>query len=53
MTQQVKWQGPVAFSPDGSRYAYAARDRKDVVVICDGKEIFRARSRRLWRRFPL
>src|SRR5262245_54151396 len=42
MSQQAKWQGPVAFSPDGKRYVYAARDSKDVVVICDGKEIFRA-----------
>lgn len=33
---------PVAFSPDGRRYAYAAREDKDVVVIADGKEIFRA-----------
>lgn len=37
----LKWQGPVAFSPDGSRYAYAARTGKEVVVIVDGKEIFR------------
>ncbi len=38
----VRWRGPVAFSPDGSRYAYAARQGKEVVVILDGKEIFRA-----------
>ncbi|MEO6002882.1 MAG: hypothetical protein ABIZ04_07385 [Opitutus sp.] len=38
----LKWQGPVAFSPDGSRYAYAARNAKEVMVIVDGKEIFRA-----------
>lgn len=38
----LKWQGPVAFSPDGTRYAYAARTAKDVFVIVDGKEIFRA-----------
>ena len=38
----LKWQGPVAFSPDGKRYAYAARTAKDVFVIVDGKEIFHA-----------
>jgi WD40 repeat protein len=32
----------VAFSPDGSRYAYAARQGREVVVILNGKEIFRA-----------
>lgn len=38
----LKWQGPVAFSPDGSRHAYAARTGKDIIVMADGKEIFRA-----------
>ncbi|MEO7599611.1 MAG: hypothetical protein ABIV50_11805, partial [Opitutus sp.] len=37
----LKWQGPVAFSPDGTRYAYAARQAKEVLVIVDGKEIYR------------
>jgi dipeptidyl aminopeptidase/acylaminoacyl peptidase len=32
----------VAFSPDGTRYAYAARAGKEIVVIADGKEIYRA-----------
>jgi hypothetical protein len=32
----------VAFSPDGARHAYAARQSKDVVLIVDGKETFRA-----------
>ena len=38
---RVKWEGPVAFSPDGSRYAYAAREGDKAVVILDGKEIWR------------
>ncbi|HTO02727.1 MAG TPA: hypothetical protein VL069_03450 [Opitutus sp.] len=38
----LKWQGPVAFSPDGTRHAYAARTGKEIVVMADGKEIFRA-----------
>jgi hypothetical protein len=37
-----KWQGPVAFSPDGRRYAYVARLGKELIVILDGKEIHRA-----------
>lgn len=32
----------VAFGPDGTRHAYAARSGKDVVVFVDGKETFRA-----------
>jgi hypothetical protein len=36
------WSGPVAFSPDGSRYAYAARIGEEAVVMLDGKEIWRA-----------
>jgi hypothetical protein len=37
-----RWQGPVAFSPDGGRHAYVARLGKEVVVMVDGKEIHRA-----------
>jgi dipeptidyl aminopeptidase/acylaminoacyl peptidase len=32
---------PVVFSPDGKRHAYTARIAKEVMVIADGKEIFR------------
>jgi len=32
----------VAFSPDGTRYAYAARAGKEILVIADGREIYRA-----------
>ena len=32
----------IAFSPDGDRYAYAGRNDKDVILILDGKEIYRA-----------
>jgi hypothetical protein len=32
----------VAFSPDGARYAYAARAGKEILVMADGKEIYRA-----------
>jgi hypothetical protein len=46
----VRWRGPVAFSPDGSRYAYAARQGKEVVVILDGKEIFARHTRWRWWR---
>lgn len=35
--------GPVAFSRDGKRYAYAGLRGGDVIVILDGKEIFRAK----------
>jgi len=37
-------KGPVAFSPDGKRYAYAARNGDEVFLILDGKESFRARQ---------
>lgn len=37
-----KWQGPVAFSPDGKRHAYTARLGKEIVVMLDNKEIHRA-----------
>ncbi len=40
--QSVARKGPVAFTRDGKRYAYAARRGSEVVVILDGKEIFRA-----------
>lgn len=36
-----KWTGPVAFSPNGERHAYAGMIGKDVVVFLDGKEVFR------------
>ncbi len=39
---EQKWTGPVAFSPDGNRHAYAGQVGKEAVVILDGKEIFRA-----------
>jgi WD40 repeat protein len=39
--ENVMWKVPVAFSPDGSHHAYAARLGKEVVVILDGKEIYR------------
>ena len=42
-TYSVGFQGPVAFSPDGKRYAYTARTGEDVIVIADGKEIFRGK----------
>jgi hypothetical protein len=38
---EQKWTGPVAFSPNGERHAYAGQMGKDVVVILDGKEVFR------------
>lgn len=40
--QGYKWQGPVAFSPDGRRHAYVARIDKELLVMLDGKEIYRA-----------
>ncbi len=40
--QSVARKGPVAFRRDGKRYAYAAVSGSDVIVILDGKEIFRA-----------
>jgi WD40 repeat protein len=36
--------GPVAFSADGQRYAYAGRRGDEVIVILDGKETFRAKT---------
>jgi WD40 repeat protein len=38
---EYPWTGPVAFSPNGERHAYAGQVGKDVVVFLDGKEIFR------------
>jgi hypothetical protein len=32
----------VAFSPDGNRFAYTARQGQEMILICDGKEILRA-----------
>jgi WD40 repeat protein len=32
----------VTFSPDGTRFAYAARTGKEIIVVVDGKEIHRA-----------
>jgi hypothetical protein len=37
-----KWQGPVAFSPDGKRHAYTARIGQEVMVMLDNREIYRA-----------
>jgi hypothetical protein len=42
-TYSIGAQGPVAFSPDGKRYAYTARNGDDIVVIADGNAIFRAK----------
>jgi len=36
-----KWTGPVAFSPNGERHAYAGQIGADTVVFLDGKEVFR------------
>jgi len=36
--------GPVAFTADGKRYAYAERTGEDIVVIADGRELFRAKQ---------
>lgn len=44
MSQSINNRGPVAFSPDGTRYAYAARMGEEVVVMLDGKELFRAKD---------
>jgi hypothetical protein len=38
---ELKWTGPVKFSPNGERHAYAGQIGQEVVVILDGKEIFR------------
>lgn len=43
ITQQtVARRGPVALSPDGKRHAYAGVRGGEVIVILDGKELFRA-----------
>lgn len=36
-----KWTGPVAFSPNGERHAYAGQIGQEAVVFLDGKEIHR------------
>lgn len=36
-----KWSGPVEFSPNGERYAYAGQIGQEAVVFLDGKEIYR------------
>lgn len=36
-----RWSGPVAFSPDGTRHAYAGMVGNQAVVMLDGREIFR------------
>ena len=41
--QSIPPAGPVAFNRDGRRYAYAGLRGGDVIVILDGKEIFRAK----------
>lgn len=38
--------GGIAFSPDGSRYAYCARSGDQYVVMLDGKELVRSRESR-------
>jgi len=38
---EQKWTGPVAFSPNGERHAYAGQIGQDVVVFLDDKEIYR------------
>jgi len=40
----IKELGPSVFSPDGKRHAFAAQLGENVVVILDGKEIFRAKT---------
>jgi len=39
----VRDQGPVAFGPDGKRYAYTARNGEELVVVSDGSPIFRGK----------
>ncbi len=36
-----KWTGPVAFSPDGTRHAYAGQIGAEAVVFVDGEEVHR------------
>ena len=36
-----KWTGPVAFSPNGERHAYAGQIGSDTVLFLNGKEVFR------------
>lgn len=44
MERSVARSGPVALSPDGKHYAYAGVRGGEVIVIFDGKELFRARQ---------
>ncbi len=44
MSRNVAATFPVAFSPDSKRYAYAARISDQIVVIRDGKEVFRTKN---------
>ena len=44
MSRNVSATYPVAFSPDSKRYAYAARISDQIVVILDGKEVFRTKN---------
>jgi hypothetical protein len=38
---EQKWTGPVKFSPNGKRHAYAGQIGPATVVFLDGKEVFR------------
>jgi len=42
LRSSATWTAPVVFSPNGTRHAYAARRGKEVIVMLDGKEIFKA-----------
>ncbi len=42
LEQTVTRRGPVALSADGRRHAYAGVRGNDVIVMLDGKELFRA-----------
>jgi len=41
--QSISNPGTVVFSADGLRFAYAGRRGEEVIVIADGKEMFRAK----------
>jgi hypothetical protein len=42
LSVQISPPQQVVFSPDGKRHAYAARSGEEVVVVVDGKEVYRA-----------